>query len=122
MIKRNKPLKRNKPIRRVSKKRAVQNRIYLAKRAKFLEAHPFCQATILKAGIDEQAVIMNNGFVIKVGSCHGICVPRSTEIHHVRGRIGEMLLNEDHWLAVGRKEHDWIHGNGKEARLLGLLA
>lgn len=47
--------------------------------------------------------------------------PSSQDVHHKRGRIGQMLVNVDHWLAVSRRWHDWIHQNPREARQAGLL-
>lgn len=56
---------------------------------------------------------------------------RSTEVHHSRGKVGRLLLDQRFWFAVSREGHIWIHGlsrvNGKivanvhEARKLGLM-
>lgn len=41
--------------------------------------------------------------------------------HHMRGRLGPLLLDERFWLAVSRPGHDWIHTNPKEAEKLGFI-
>jgi hypothetical protein len=33
----------------------------------------------------------------------------SVEVHHKAGRVGGLLLNEDHWLAVCRYCHNRLH-------------
>jgi len=47
---------------------------------------------------------------------------RATEVHHVRGRTGKLLLDERHWLAVSRWGHEVIHRNPKFASKKGWLA
>jgi len=46
---------------------------------------------------------------------------RTTDIHHKRGRIGPLLLDWNHWLAVSRWGHEWIHQHPAEARARGWL-
>lgn len=46
---------------------------------------------------------------------------KSEDVHHTRGRVGSLLLDERFWRAVSRKGHDWIGNNMAEARKLGLL-
>lgn len=46
----------------------------------------------------------------------------ATDIHHVRGRIGKLLMDQRYWLAVSRKGHRWIHDNIEEARKRGWIA
>ncbi len=45
----------------------------------------------------------------------------STEIHHKKGRTGDLLLDEKYWLAVSRKGHNWIHDNPEKAYEKGFL-
>lgn len=71
-----------KPIRKLSKKREIQNKEYLNKRKRFLN-DKICPIT---------------GF-------------EATEIHHKKGRTGELLTNEDFWLAVSREGHIKIENN-----------
>ena len=46
---------------------------------------------------------------------------QTTDIHHKRGRIGPLLLDQNHWLAVSRWGHMWIHDHPAEARAYGWL-
>lgn len=43
----------------------------------------------------------------------------STQIHHTRGRLGDMLCNIKWWLPLSWEGHRWIHDNPAEARLRG---
>jgi hypothetical protein len=45
----------------------------------------------------------------------------TTDIHHKRGRIGALLMDQRYWLAVSRRGHTWIHDNPDAARSLGWL-
>jgi len=45
-----------------------------------------------------------------------------TDVHHMRGRIGNLLHDQRYWLAVSRAGHEWIHRNPAEARKHGWLA
>ena len=96
--------KQKKRIRPMSKKREREQAIYLKKRKAFLAEHPICQA---------DACINGNWNLF--------FRPEATEIHHRMGR-GKYLLDESTWVAVCRKNHNWIHSHPKEARQLGLLA
>lgn len=91
-------LKRS-PIRRVSKRRAVENKIHSQLRREFLEKHPFCEVM--------QQVFKKTYM--------------ATDIHHMRGRFGNRLNDQEHWLAVSRTGHDWIRDNPKEAERRGFL-
>jgi hypothetical protein len=94
---------KRKRIPATSTKRAKQLAIYRKKRAAYLFFHPYCEAW----AIIWPSLAKHN--------------PRSTEIHHCGGRIGEKLNDESLWLAVGRDAHNWIHAHPKEARAIGLL-
>ena len=51
-----------------------------------------------------------------------ICKKRnSNDIHHIAGRLGDLLNDVTNFLAVCRACHDWIHANGREAREKGYL-
>lgn len=48
---------------------------------------------------------------------------KATEIHHMRGRIGKLLLDTKYWLPVTREGHikiennsDWAYKNGFSAK------
>ena len=44
-----------------------------------------------------------------------------TDVHHMAGREGKLLLDKRHWLGVSRWGHDWIRDNPNEARGYGWL-
>jgi hypothetical protein len=88
-------MKRRKPIRPISKERAAMLRKYYRLRRRYLEDHPWCEV---------------------------FPELRATEIHHVRGRAGEMLLDVRYWMPVSRAGHRWIHEHPEEARERGWLA
>lgn len=82
-------------IRKFSKKRSKQNKEYLEERAKFLR--------------DPQNQICRvNG-------------SQTTEVHHLAGRVGKLLLYVPYWIAVSRSGHNWIHDNPKESYKKGWL-
>lgn len=100
-------LKKTRPapwtlVKRQKKKPKNQflKEIYIRRKKEFLAANPWC-AVELK---------LRNKKV------------RSTEVHHRFGRRGPLLNWEKGWLAVSRKNHDWIHRNIEEARKHGLIA
>lgn len=126
--------KKRKPMPKVSKRRVCANREYAKRRKLFLEAHPYDQALIKTYGQNEADVIASEGCaamcIVSITSRHQPCfapltpwqtIPRSTEIHHVKGR-GKHLNDESSWLAVSRPTHNFIHANPSKARLMGLLA
>lgn len=43
------------------------------------------------------------------------------EIHHLRGRLGTLLIDRRYWRAVTSQAHRWIHDNPGKARLTGAL-
>lgn len=45
-----------------------------------------------------------------------------TEVHHKSGRLGALLLDQTHWVAVSSEGHRWIHAHPELARKAGLLA
>lgn len=49
------------------------------------------------------------------------CKKRSEDIHHKRGRIGRLLCMSEHFCAVCRPHHHFIHENPKIARENGML-
>jgi hypothetical protein len=86
--------KKNKyVIKKVSKKRSGENAIYLQKRLVFLS-------------LPENQVCP-------------ITKEQTTEVHHKKGRIGKLFLDEKLWLAVSRKGHQWIEMNPEKAKELG---
>lgn len=80
-------------IRRRSKKRAKQEREYKEVREMYLNMRPWCE----------------------VKGCH--C--EATEIHHMKGRIGELLTNTLWFMAVCRSHHNYIENHPIEAKEQG---
>tara|TARA_R110002126_G_scaffold79669_10_gene197713 strand:- start:404 stop:820 length:417 start_codon:yes stop_codon:yes gene_type:complete len=81
-----------KPIAPRSKKRSKQENIYAGKCAIFKVTHTMCEAAIV-----------------------GLCTHKTTDVHHIAGRSGDMLLDETEWLAVCRACHNWIETHPIEA-------
>jgi hypothetical protein len=50
------------------------------------------------------------------------CRKPATELHHGRGRLGELLMNQEYWIPLCAPCHRWVHDNPAAARNLGLLA
>ncbi len=47
---------------------------------------------------------------------------RLEEVHHIRGRLGSLLMDKRYWMAVSKAGHNWIHAHPKDARVFGWLA
>ena len=92
-----KPTAKSKPILVRSQKRSKEDRLYSGKRVIFLQENPMCQAHL-----------------------PGICTKHATEVHHKKGRIGELLLNILFWLGVCHACHEWIELNREAAIEMGL--
>lgn len=78
-----------------TKKRAAQERQYLALRAVWLPKNAYCKAQLTG------------------------CTFHASDVHHMAGREGLMLLYTPYWLPVCRNCHNWIEANGEEAKRLG---
>lgn len=76
-----KPLKR-RSLRRVSKKRKSNSRAYTELRKRLLKERPYCE-------IDGT-------------------LP-SEDLHHIKGRRGDLYLDEDNILCLSRKMHNMVH-------------
>lgn len=90
----NKPKK--KSIAPRSQKRSIQESLYSLRRKIFLQNHPMCQAHLPQ-----------------------VCTSVSTDIHHMKGRIEDLLLDETHWLSVCRGCHYYIEMRPEAAKELG---
>jgi len=105
-----KPAKR---IRSVSKSRAAVTRLYRS------EAKQFITEAFLKGAVCPVLRAVMRGEIqaneLAVG-CHPI-----SEVHHMRGRLGALLLDKRYWVGVSRSGHAWIHANPKSARKIGLI-
>lgn len=122
MIARRKRLKRGgyimryTPLSRVSKKLQGRLAIYRRRRKAFLIANPWCMIRMAEHGWKaENMVPSDHDLFLRMG------IPRSRDVHHVRGRVGVMLLDERYWMAVSRKAHRQIHDNPSWARSNGFL-
>jgi len=111
-------LTRKKPMRRVSKKRATDNKLYLAKRKAFLALRPLCEVWVelTNEGTREASLLKGQIF-------GGIALrpEYSSDVHHMEGRRGERFLDDNTWMACSRKAHAWIHAHPKQARVMGWL-
>lgn len=122
-------MKPRKPIKRVSDKRRKQMGEYMKVRNEYLRQHPYCEVWLAEHGVSEEQVIADDGYAEIVVSCPTGCltqsrmvkVPRSTEVHHVAGRIGKLLCDADNFLAVCRDSHNMIHRMPSWARQNGFL-
>lgn len=88
--------KAKKGLRRASKERARQLRAYAILRPIYLRSHPYCMA-------------------------FGHCSRRAREIHHTKGRAGELLCEDEWFIPICPRHHQWIHDHPNKARELGLL-
>ena len=85
------PKKKRKRIAFRSKKRAAQEREYTKLKNKYLEDNPKCE----------------------------VCNKLATEIHHKRGRVGDLLTDVGHFLAVDSRCHQSIENNPTWAKERG---
>lgn len=85
---------KRKPVKQVSDKRRKEMAIYAKRRKKFISENPDCAVYAFRS---------------------------SREVHHLRGRCSDLLLNEKFWLPVSADGHRWIHNHPNEARKRGLL-
>lgn len=81
-------------MRLQSSKIVKLNAAYSVLREQFLKNHPYCQAHIPGCNI------------------------KATDIHHKKGRVGKLFLDDSEFLAVCRMCHTWIENNPAEAKLL----
>lgn len=72
-----------------SEKRAKQELVYKIKKKKYMAEHKICERC-------------NN--------------EPSEDLHHKKGRIGDLLTDERYFMAVSRECHDWIHLHPIESR------
>lgn len=79
-------------MRKISKKQSANLREYKKVRESYLNNNPNCEAKL---------------------SC---CTYEATEIHHKKGRIGNLLQDDAYFLAVCRNCHQWIELNPAEAK------
>lgn len=90
------PSVRQKKLPSRSSKRIKQDQIYSKKRKEFLAKYPMCQAHLPQ-----------------------VCTQVATDIHHMKGRVGDLYLNETYWLPLCRGCHYWVEMRPEEAKALG---
>ncbi|RLI48613.1 hypothetical protein DRO61_06235 [Candidatus Bathyarchaeota archaeon] len=84
--------KKRKPIPKVSKKMQKQLRRYDVVREEYLNDHPICERCNEK---------------------------HSDQIHHKKGRVGDLLTDKRYFLASCDTCHRWIENNPLEAIKMG---
>ena len=85
--------KKSYVIPKVSEKRKIDNLKYLAQRIVFL-------------GKKENKICPITGFP-------------ATEVHHKKGRIGDLFLDTKHWIALSREGHQFVEDNPEWAKKNG---
>lgn len=91
------PIKQsNKPIRQVSKKRQAQLDEYSKKRDEFIKQHPTCRAGLKR------------------------CTEVADDVHHMKGKENDLLLDERYWLPICRSCHIIITAQSRMAIDTGL--
>lgn len=113
------PLKRrSKPIRQVSVKRSAQLREYFVARDRYLKDHPICMVWLAENGFANFRAVLDCS---SVTTFRAMGAPMATEVHHANKRTGARLLDETHWMAVCRANHNRIENNKSWARANGFL-
>lgn len=80
-----KMLKKSKPIKKVSDKRAMEKIIYDSERIKFLQ-------------LPENKTCPITG-------------KPTTDVHHMKGRVGSLYLDKRFWVALSREGHKFVEEN-----------
>ena len=84
-------------IKTISKSLSKDRAAYRKAIPAFLKAHPICP--VMKAWMGENY--------------------RTTQIHHAKGRAGELLNDQRYWVAVSSAGHALVEKYGKQARAIG---
>ena len=87
-----KPTTKQKPIPSRSQKRSKEERLYSAKRIISLQMNNMCAMHI-----------------------PGICVHKATTVQHLKGRIGNLLLDESEWMPACWPCHSYADTHPEEA-------
>lgn len=88
--------KKIKKASRYSEKMLQGLKVYKVERLKFLEKYPVCQAAIKE-----------------------VCTEEALQIHHKKGRIGDLLTDPTYFLAVCHQCHIYIELHPEEAKEKG---
>jgi len=89
-----KPTKK-KPLSPRSSKKEKLDVVYSILRKNYLSNHPMCEARF------------------------EVCSFDASDIHHKKGRVGDLYLNDTEFMSVCRECHRYIHDNPKLAKELG---
>lgn len=89
-------------LRKVSKKKASEQAIYRKLKNDALAPGPLCEFPSL------------NGY-------DSGCVNRATQIHHAKGRQGELLNDQRYWWMLCMEHHRYVHDHPNQARKMGLI-
>lgn len=79
--------------------RAAARKLYALSRAAFLTVNRWCAVALALGGPKKTA----------------------NQVHHTRGRLGTLLIDQRYWKGVSAAGHRWIDEHREEARDLGLL-
>lgn len=85
-----------KPLSPRSSKQQKLEALYSILRNKYLQHHPYCEAHLPG------------------------CQINASDIHHKKGRTGDLMLDDTEFLAVCRMCHGWIETHPEEAKVLDL--
>jgi len=85
-----------KPLSPRSSKQQKLEALYSILRTKYLQHHPYCEAHLPG------------------------CQINASDIHHKKGRTGDLMLDDTEFLAVCRMCHGWIETHPEEAKVLDL--
>lgn len=86
-------------MRRESPRRAAENRAYRKQRVEFLTENPLCQMPKWR---------------------DAKCNEPATEVHHRRGRVGALLLDQRYWSAMCSRHHRYVTEHPAHAYSLGI--
>lgn len=106
--------RKRRPATEHTKARRREERLYAAEAREFVRAAADAGGTCpVVAAIPE----------LRDGRKYGWPISgRLNEVHHMRGRRGDLLRDRRFWLAVSKQGHRWIHSHPAEARARGWLA
>jgi hypothetical protein len=110
---------RRTPLRRKSPRRRREEPIYKARKAAYLQDHPWCMIWIAMHRLDEAAVIKAGGWAKVDGLLRK--APPSREIHHRNKSWADRWLDQRWWMASSPTWHDHVEANKSWARSVGCL-
>jgi len=97
-----------------------KQKLITKKKPKLLSSKRTSQVSKYQKACKEFKLQPENQHCPVINKLKGITV-QTTDVHHIKGRENDMLLDQKHWLAVSREGHQWIHNNPEESRKMGWL-